>query len=149
MGIPPRLSDLSIARPRERAAQVRGPIGTDAYMAPEQCAPEHMLGAIGPASDVWGLGATLYRAIAGRVPFPRPPGARDSDDPHVRLPQLVREPEPLSGRVPDELSELIAAALAKAPAERPTAAEMVLGLQPLVAALPRKLTFGRLGTRVR
>jgi serine/threonine protein kinase len=149
MGVPPRLIDLSIARSFERAAQTRGSIGTDAYMPPEQCRPDEFPGAIGPASDVWGLGATLYRAVVGQVPFPRPPGARDSDDQHVRFPQLVRDFEPTPDEVPAELRELIAAALAKAPEERPTAAEMVLGLQPLVAALPRKLTFGRMGPRFR
>lgn len=149
MGVPPRLIDLSIARTFERAARIRGSIGTDAYMPPEQCRPEELPGAIGPPSDVWGLGATLHRAVAGQVPFPRPPRARDSDDPLVRFPQLARTPEPLPDEVPAELRELIGASLAKVPDERPTAAEMVLGLQPLVAALPRKLTFGRFGARLR
>src|SRR5918995_3681772 len=39
MGAPPRVIDLSLARTFERAARVREPIGTNAYMAPEQCAP--------------------------------------------------------------------------------------------------------------
>ncbi len=34
-------------------------------------------------------------------------------------------------------------------AERPTAAEAALALQPLVAKLPRKLSLGRMGTRLR
>ena len=149
MGVPPRLIDLSIARTLARAEQVRVPIGTDAYMPPEQCKPDEHPGEIGPASDVWGLGATLYRAIAGDVPFPRPPGARDSDDPHVRFPQLGEEPRPLPDALPRELGELIHACLARAPAERPTAADLVRALEPLVAALPRKLTFGRFGARMR
>jgi len=37
MGAPARLIDLSVARSRERAARLTSPIGTDAYMAPEQC----------------------------------------------------------------------------------------------------------------
>ena len=37
MGAPPRLIDLSIARPLAELASLRGPLGTDAYMAPEQC----------------------------------------------------------------------------------------------------------------
>lgn len=72
MGVPPRLIDLSIARSLESAAGLRVPIGTDAYMAPEQCAPESQTwsGQIGPPADVWGLGATLYHAVTGRLPFP-------------------------------------------------------------------------------
>ena len=85
MGVPPRLIDLSIARSLERAAHTKAPIGTDAYMAPEQCAEG---GSIGSAADVWGLGATLHHAIAGEVPFPRQKGDRDDEDPAVRFPQL-------------------------------------------------------------
>lgn len=60
MGVPPRLIDLSIARSVESAARLRGAIGTDAYMPPEQCDPVSWAGCVGPAADVWGLGATLY-----------------------------------------------------------------------------------------
>src|SRR5215218_9831764 len=95
MGVPPRLIYLSIARSLERAARTSSPIGTDAYMPPEQCDPESHPGLIGPASDVWGLGATLHHAVSGSVPFPRPKGAGDSDDPAVRFPQLGDEPRPL------------------------------------------------------
>ena len=149
MGVPPRLIDLSIARTFERAARLRGSIGTDAYMPPEQCDPESYKGRIGPASDVWGLGATLFHAVAGKVPFPRPSGARDSEDRLVRFPQLQAEPTPLPEKVPAALRELIGRTLQKQPEARPTAAELVLELQPLVAALPRKLAFGRAGARAR
>ena len=70
MGAPARLIDLSVARPAERAAALTTPIGTDAYMAPEQCDPERRAGP-GYASDVWGLGATLFHAVAGYRPFDR------------------------------------------------------------------------------
>ena len=39
MGAPPRLIDLSVARTVARARRLRRAIGTDAYMAPEQCLP--------------------------------------------------------------------------------------------------------------
>jgi eukaryotic-like serine/threonine-protein kinase len=148
MGIPPRLIDLSIARPLERAARIRRPVGTDAYMSPEQCDPAGHPGEIGAPADVWGLGATLHHALAGAVPFPRPSGARESDDPHVRFPQLVEAPCPLPGRLPKGLGELVAGCLRKRPEDRITAAELVDGLAPLVAALPRKLVLGRRGSRV-
>ena len=148
MGIPPRLIDLSIARSIERAASIRRPVGTDAYMPPEQCDPAGHPGEIGTASDVWGLGATLHHAVAGAVPFPRAKGARDSDDPHVRFPQLVERPRSLPDRgVPRELAQLISGCLEARPGDRISAEELVDGLAPLVARLPRKLTFGRRGTR--
>jgi eukaryotic-like serine/threonine-protein kinase len=147
MGIPPRLIDLSIARPVERAARIRSPVGTDAYMAPEQCDPAGHPGEIGTASDVWGLGATLHHALSGAVPFPRPKGARESEDPEVRFPQLVGDPRPLPGRLPEGLRELIASCLVWRPEDRISAAELVDGLGPFVAALPRKLVLGRRGPR--
>ena len=65
MGIPPRVIDLSLARTIERAQRLTDYIGTNAYMPPEQCNPR---GDVGPPADVWGLGATLYHAVAGRLP---------------------------------------------------------------------------------
>lgn len=136
MGVPPRLIDLSVARPLERAAQLTSPLGTDAYMAPEQCDPGRA--PVGSPADVWGLGATLHHAVAGEVPFPRPREARDSADPAVRFPQLHRAPGPLPPGTPPDLAALVAAALDPDPARRPTAREIALGLQPLVDGLPRR-----------
>jgi serine/threonine protein kinase len=140
MGVPPRLIDLSIARPVESAARIKSPIGTDAYMAPEQCAPDEHSGEIGPPSDVWGLAATLHHAVSGEPPF------RRSGE---RFPQLREEPRALPEGAPAPLAEVLTRGLARRPADRPTAAELVDALAPLVAALPRKLTFGRRGTRSR
>ncbi|MQA74719.1 MAG: protein kinase, partial [Solirubrobacterales bacterium] len=68
MSGPPRLIDLSVALSLDEAAALDRPIGTDGYMAPEQCDPA-ALGPVGPPADVFGLGATLYRAATGRRPF--------------------------------------------------------------------------------
>jgi eukaryotic-like serine/threonine-protein kinase len=141
MGVPPRLIDLSIACDLGRAPRLRGPIGTDAYMAPEQCVD--WAGPIGPASDVFGLGATLFHALTGDKPFPRDPGARDSEDPLVRFPQLREEPLPLPDRLPRALTGLVRRMLAREPAARPRAADVAAELEPLVSALPRKLTLSR------
>jgi eukaryotic-like serine/threonine-protein kinase len=133
MGAPPRLIDLSVARDVVAAARLRRPVGTDGYMAPEQC--DASFGPIGPPADVFGLAATLHHAIAGARPF-----ARDGEQ---RFPQLERPPAPLPRRVPPALAELLGAALARDASARPTAADLAAGLEPLVAALPRRLVLGR------
>jgi eukaryotic-like serine/threonine-protein kinase len=142
MGIPPRLIDLSIARSLEHAARSRGPIGTDAYMAPEQClkdAAEPM----GPPADVWGLGATLHHSISGKRPFPREKGARQSPDPDVRFPQLHSPPEPLPSSVSPDVAELISSMLSLVPGDRPSAAQVAERLEPAVARQPSRVKFGR------
>lgn len=149
MGVPPRLIDLSIARSFERAQRTRSAIGTDAYMPPEQCAPKDHPGEIGAASDVWGLGATLHHAIAGEVPFPRAGDTPDSEGVDVRFPQLTAAPRPLPAGTPSALRDVVAHCLSRNPADRPTAAELVAAIEPVVANLPRRLLFGRRGTRVR
>jgi eukaryotic-like serine/threonine-protein kinase len=141
MGVPPRLIDLSIARTLERAARTEGPLGTDPYMAPEQCVRD---GSIGPAADSWGLGATLFHAISGEKPFP----AGSGDGGPERFPQLEQEPRPLPSQTPLELGALVLALLDRDPASRPSCAEVVERLQPLVAAQPRKLRLGRRGGAV-
>jgi eukaryotic-like serine/threonine-protein kinase len=121
MGIPPRVIDLSLAREVEGARRLSGPVGTNAYMAPEQVHPH---GDVGPHTDVWGLGATLYHAVSGRRPF-REPRTRDEDAPlEDRFPQLEDEPLPWLAPIPGELSEAILSCLEKDAARRPTAAEL-------------------------
>jgi serine/threonine protein kinase len=147
MSVPPRLIDLSVARPHERAARLRHPVGTDPYMAPEQCAPKLHEGRIGPPADVWGLGATLFHAAAGERPFPRPEGARDSEVPEVRFPQLVEHPVDMPAGVSGPFAELVEQMLSRDATDRPTAAEVAARLEPLIAELPRKLTLSRRGAR--
>jgi eukaryotic-like serine/threonine-protein kinase len=139
MGAPPRLIDLSVAIPLSQARRLAHPVGTDAYMAPEQCGA----GEVGSPADVFGLAATLHHALTGRVPFPRDPGAREAAEAEARFPQLVREPEPLPRRTPRALADALHAGLARDPADRPTAAELATALEPLVDRVPRRLVLGR------
>jgi serine/threonine protein kinase len=144
MGVPPRIIDLSIARTTERAASTRGILGTDPYMAPEQCGTAELQGRIGPPADVFGLAATLWRAAAGAAPFPRAKGGSRSEDPDVRFPQLVAPPPEPPRDMPPALAELLRAGLARDPGDRPTARELAGGFEPLLASLPKKAPFGRL-----
>ena len=124
----PRLIDLSVARELNRLGELSSPVGTDAYMAPEQC--DHQLfSEIGPASDVWGLGVTLFEALTGALPYPRP-------QPDLRYPQLTLEPAPPPEKLPIALQVLLLACLEREPANRPGAAQVGDALEPLVGALP-------------
>ena len=137
MGAPPRLIDFSIARTFEDAVRLTTNVGTDAYMAPEQCdlgrAP------IGAPADVWGLGATLYEALTGRLAF----------DGEGRFPQLSGSIAPFERDVPRAFAEPILACLAMSPEDRPTAGEFHQMLEPLLSALPRRIVLGRLKPKLR
>ena len=143
MGVPPRIIDLSIARTVERASRTRGILGTDPYMAPEQCGTPEWEGRLGPPADVFGLAATLWRSATGAGPFPRPSGARKSEDPHVRFPQLIAPPPDPPADLPAALAELLLRGLSRDPAHRPGAREFAAGFEPLLADLPVRAPRGR------
>lgn len=138
MSAPPRLIDLSIARSFKKAAEISGHVGTDAYMAPEQCDPKP--DTIGPAADVWGLGATLYHAVTGHVPFPRPDYDKDRDENNyeVRFPQLDKESEPFPKQTPGPVVEVILRCLDPEPDRRPSISEITELIEPMVAQLPTR-----------
>jgi serine/threonine protein kinase len=123
----PRLIDLSVAREIAALGSLRGPVGTDAYMAPEQCDPARY-GEIGPPADVWGLGVSVHEAFTGELPYPRP----SRELPH---PQLLCRPRPAGG-VPPALTGLLMSCLEPRPGDRPTAGELGDALEPFVDALP-------------
>ncbi len=134
MGAPAKLIDLSVARPAAAAAELSYPIGTDDYMAPEQCDPPRT-GTPGVASDVWGLGATLFEAVAGYRAFD------DIDDEQaelgLRYPQVVEDPYELPGHVPDDVAKLLFGCLEKRPEDRPTPAELADAFGPILDRHPR------------
>ncbi|WP_329247934.1 protein kinase [Actinoallomurus sp. NBC_01490] len=118
----PRVIDFGIARALDHVTtQSTGLIGTPAYMSPEQIAG----GRIGPASDMFSWAVTLVYAAVGRPAF-----GGDSV-PAVMHRILTDEPD-LSG-VPTPLRDLIAAALAKDPEQRPTANDVL----PALAGPPK------------
>jgi serine/threonine protein kinase len=133
MSSTPKLIDLSVALRFEDARRAASQIGTDAYMAPEQCEP-HRFRQIGPASDSWGLGVTLYEALAAERPFPD--GDPVAESLPARYTQLAHEPEPLGEDVLPPLREIVLACLEDDPRARPLPAEIAETLEPLVALLP-------------
>ena len=88
-------------------------IGTPQYMPPEQAAGK--VDELGPASDVYSLGATLYHLLTGKRPFP------DDDVPKVlRMVQSGAFPTPreISPAVPAALEAVCLKAMALRPEER-------------------------------
>jgi serine/threonine protein kinase len=144
----PRLIDLSIATPVDRVTEFTRPVGTTAYMAPEQCDTERFA-EIGPPADMWGLGVTLYEALTRTLPF-LPPDYSEDAPRELRYPQLDAEPFDLPKSVPAPLADLLFWCLERRPSDRPTAAELAAELEPMVAALPApRLGLFRPGTRRR
>ncbi len=134
MGAPAKLIDLSVARPVAAAARLSYPIGTDDYMAPEQCDPPGT-GTPGVASDVWGLGATLFEAVAGYRPFDE--GDDDHDELERRFPQVVEDPYDLPHDVPDDVAKVLYGCLERRPEHRPTPAEVADAFVPVLERHPR------------
>ncbi len=112
----PRLTDFGLARLTEEVgddsrSDVRA--GTAQYMAPEQAAGRRA--EVGPATDVYALGATLYEILAGRTPFR---GETDSE-----TLRLVLESEPVAPRslrpgLPRDLETICLKCLRKEPSRR-------------------------------
>src|SRR5262249_43248388 len=64
----PKITDFGLAKQERRELTATGAVlGTPSYMAPEQAAGDNR--AVGPAADVWALGAILYECLTGRPPF--------------------------------------------------------------------------------
>ncbi|WP_091672440.1 serine/threonine-protein kinase [Micromonospora auratinigra] len=130
----------SLVGPRHPLAGQTGELlmGTPAYFAPERMTP----GPADPASDVYALGALLYRTLTGRAPLPVQTWedvldvqARRPPVPPLRIPGL-----------PADVADLTLACLAVDPARRPSAAQLAarfgagLPADPPTAILP---TIGR------
>jgi serine/threonine-protein kinase len=148
----PKIADFGLARRLEGGAgltQTGVPVGTPSYMAPEQ-ARGHTHG-IGPAVDVYALGAILYELLTGRPPF------RAETAAETVLQVISQEPAPpsrLNAKVPRDLETICLKCLHKDPQRRyATAAALADDLQRFlrgepIAARPAGLAE-RLGKWVR
>ncbi|NGN64688.1 serine/threonine protein kinase [Streptomyces sp. A7024] len=114
----PRVVDFGIARAlgETRLTTAAGVVGTPGFLAPEQISDP---GRIGPACDVFALGAVLVQA-AGGVPF-------GDGDLMALMYRAVHEAADVSA-VPAELRRLVAACLEKRPEDRPTPAAILAEL---------------------
>ncbi len=134
----PKLTDFGLAKRLERNDPVLTAVGqimgTPAFMAPEQATGD--LAAVGPLTDVYGLGAVLYTLLTGRAPFVDTSVAR-------MLAQLITEepppPRSLQPQVPRDLETICLKCLEKDPKKR----------YPSAAALAEELRRCRSGESIR
>ena len=107
-----------VASDDEASLSLNGEIvGTPTYMSPEQARGQS--GAIGPASDVYGLGATLYAILAGRPPIQ---GRTIMETISLLVSADPSLPARLDRAVPRDLAIICLKSLAKDPGSRYTTA---------------------------
>jgi eukaryotic-like serine/threonine-protein kinase len=113
----PANSDEQTLKPRSGSGSAEtlmgSAIGTPNYMSPEQAAGD--LDKLGPASDVYSLGATLYSLLVGQAPFHK-------DDVHTALRKVCGgnfpPPRAIQSLVPKPLEAICLKAMALAPGDR-------------------------------
>jgi serine/threonine-protein kinase len=113
----PKITDFGLAKQLDEAGGQRTEsgaiLGTPSYMAPEQAAGGGQ--AVGPAADVYALGAILHEALTGRPPFL-------ADTPLETLHRVLNEepipPSRLQPKVPRDLDTVCLKCLEKAPHRR-------------------------------
>ncbi len=127
----PRLIDFGISRAVEASALTHTGlvVGSPGFMSPEQAEGRE----VGPSSDVFSLGAVLAFAATGQGPF----GSGSTPALVYRVVYCV----PQLDLVPAEVRPLIDRCLAKDPARRPTADDLLSGAaQPAAGWLPEPVT---------
>ena len=131
----PKITDFGLAKRLDvQAGQTQTGVimGTPSYMAPEQAGGKSK--AVGPAADVYALGAILYEMVTGRPPF-------RSQTPLDTVLQVVTEepvpPKRLNRRVHADLETICLKALSKEPARRyATAADLADDLHRFLVGEP-------------
>jgi hypothetical protein len=129
-----RVVDFGVSAFDETAGTTRtgALVGTPSWLAPEQATGEQ----VGPRSDVFLLGMVIAYAASGSHPF----GTGRTD---AMLFRIVHE-DPELESVPSALRPMVAACLAKSPAERPGLDEILAGVRGIdVAQLARELPADR------
>ncbi|WP_037626831.1 protein kinase [Streptomyces aureus] len=132
-GAPPRRGPAT-ALAAERARQARmalvGPV-TERW-APEQAGPVHenwqLAAPIGPATDLWALGALLFRAVQGHAPYP--------EENTAELVQLVCAEPPAFAEECGPLRPVVESLLRQDPTERLDFEELRGWLRSLVRSAP-------------
>ncbi|MFJ2648786.1 protein kinase [Streptomyces sp. NPDC087420] len=118
----------------ERARQARIAIvgAVTERWAPEQAGPVHenwqLAPPIGPSTDLWALGALLYRAVQGHAPYP--------EESAVELVQLVVAEPPAFAEECGPLRPVVESLLRQDPTERPDFEELRGWLRSLVRSAP-------------
>jgi serine/threonine-protein kinase len=109
----PKVTDFGLARRLQGgdALTLSGvPVGTPSYMAPEQARGDK--GALGPATDVYALGAILYELLTGRPPFRAETAAATVQQ---VISQSPVSPSRLNASVPRDLETICLTCLHKEP----------------------------------
>jgi WD40 repeat protein/tRNA A-37 threonylcarbamoyl transferase component Bud32 len=112
----PKLTDFGLAKRTDQVNDMTGTgqvIGTPAYMAPEQA--EGGQSAIGPTTDVYGLGALLFALLTGRPPFQ---AATVIDTLHHVISLEPPRPTALNPAIPRDLETISLKCLQKAQTSR-------------------------------
>lgn len=131
----PKISDFGLAKQLDSSAgQTQSGIilGTPSYMAPEQAAGKSR--EIGPAADIYALGAILYEMLTGRPPF-------KAETPWDTVVQVIEQdvvpPARLQPKVPRDLETICLKCLAKEPQRRyASAAELRADLDRFLQGTP-------------
>jgi serine/threonine protein kinase/tetratricopeptide (TPR) repeat protein len=137
----PKITDFGLARLGDAGTTTSGALlGTPSYMAPEQARGP---GQVGPAADVYALGAILYECLTGRPPFRAATVIETLEQVHHHEPVAVRS---LAPAVPRDLETICHKCLEKLPASRyASAVELADDLRRFLDGEPvRARPLGRL-----